>query len=146
MKKLLAVLGAVALLSMGGCAQLVPAAFPAVSAQAYPEVQEGFVTSVKTEVTQAPSTGGAIVGALLGGILGHQVGDGRGKTVATALGALLGGAVGSQTPQAPQTTVTVKSSSGETLTLFAQGVSTVYVGQPVYIVKTAQGVTLSARQ
>ncbi len=37
---------------------------------------------------------GAIVGALIGGVLGHQVGGGRGKDVATAGGAVAGGAIG----------------------------------------------------
>jgi len=41
-----------------------------------------------------PNVGGAIAGALLGGILGHQVGDGRGKDLATAGGAVAGGAIG----------------------------------------------------
>ena len=38
---------------------------------------------------------GAVVGAVIGGILGHQVGDGRGRDLATVGGAIAGGAVGS---------------------------------------------------
>jgi uncharacterized protein YcfJ len=38
---------------------------------------------------------GALVGAVIGGILGHQVGGGRGKDVATAGGAVAGAALGS---------------------------------------------------
>ena len=49
------------------------------------------------------NVGGAVVGALLGGILGHQVGGGTGKDVATAggavAGALIGSNVGRGTPQ-----------------------------------------------
>lgn len=37
---------------------------------------------------------GAIAGALIGGILGHQVGGGRGKDVATVGGAVAGAAIG----------------------------------------------------
>ena len=37
---------------------------------------------------------GAIAGAIIGGILGHQVGGGRGKDVATVGGAIAGGAIG----------------------------------------------------
>lgn len=37
---------------------------------------------------------GAVVGALLGGVLGHQVGSGRGNDAATAGGAIAGGLVG----------------------------------------------------
>ena len=39
---------------------------------------------------------GAIAGALLGGILGHQVGGGRGKDLATVGGVIAGAALGSQ--------------------------------------------------
>jgi len=38
----------------------------------------------------------AIAGAIIGGILGHQVGGGRGKDIATAGGAVAGAVVGSQ--------------------------------------------------
>lgn len=50
------------------------------------------------EVQQQGGTniGGAVVGALLGGILGHQVGGGRGQDIATAGGAVAGAALGSQ--------------------------------------------------
>jgi uncharacterized protein YcfJ len=41
-----------------------------------------------------PSTGGAIAGAIIGGILGHQVGSGR--DIATVGGAVVGGVVGAQ--------------------------------------------------
>ncbi len=38
--------------------------------------------------------GSAILGGIIGGILGHQIGDGRGKDIATAGGAILGTFVG----------------------------------------------------
>jgi uncharacterized protein YcfJ len=41
------------------------------------------------------NVGGAIAGALIGGVLGHQVGGGTGRDVATAGGALAGAAIGS---------------------------------------------------
>ena len=41
------------------------------------------------------NVGGAIAGALIGGILGHQVGGGTGRDVATVGGAVAGGAIGS---------------------------------------------------
>lgn len=37
---------------------------------------------------------GAIAGAVIGGILGHQVGGGRGRDIATAGGVIAGGAIG----------------------------------------------------
>jgi uncharacterized protein YcfJ len=41
-----------------------------------------------------PNAGGVIAGALIGGILGHQVGGGTGRDVATAGGAIAGAAIG----------------------------------------------------
>jgi uncharacterized protein YcfJ len=41
-----------------------------------------------------PNVGGAIAGALIGGILGHQVGGGSGRDLATAGGVIAGAAVG----------------------------------------------------
>lgn len=41
-----------------------------------------------------PNAGGIIAGALIGGILGHQVGGGTGRDIATAGGAVAGAAIG----------------------------------------------------
>jgi len=41
-----------------------------------------------------PQQATVIAGAVLGGVAGHQVGGGRGRTVATVLGAVLGGYLG----------------------------------------------------
>ncbi|MFY9327656.1 MAG: beta/gamma crystallin-related protein [Georgfuchsia sp.] len=52
----------------------------------------------REQVTQErgkANVGGAIAGALIGGILGHQVGGGRGKDIATVGGAVAGAAIGS---------------------------------------------------
>jgi uncharacterized protein YcfJ len=43
-----------------------------------------------------PNVGGAVVGALIGGVLGHQIGGGRGNQLATVGGAVAGGAIGAQ--------------------------------------------------
>jgi len=45
---------------------------------------------------QGTNVPGAVVGALIGGILGHQVGGGSGRDIATAGGAVVGGMVGSR--------------------------------------------------
>ena len=55
----------------------------------------GVVESVNAFQQQAPTSGlGAAAGALLGGVLGHQVGGGNGKTLATVAGAVGGGLAG----------------------------------------------------
>ena len=51
----------------------------------------------REQVAQEPSRSnvpGALAGALIGGILGHQVGGGRGNDLATVGGAIAGGAIG----------------------------------------------------
>ncbi len=49
---------------------------------------------------------GAILGAVIGGILGHQVGDGRGRDLATVGGAVAGGAIGASVGRDGQPTQT----------------------------------------
>jgi len=44
----------------------------------------------------SPNVGGAVLGAIIGGVLGHQIGSGRGNDAATVGGAVVGGAIGSQ--------------------------------------------------
>ena len=58
------------------------------------------------QVTQPAKSnvGGAVVGALIGGILGHQVGGGRGKDLATVGGVIAGGAIGAQAGRGGNTT------------------------------------------
>lgn len=47
-----------------------------------------------TNNSNSPNLGGAVAGALIGGILGHQIGGGSGKDAATALGVVGGAALG----------------------------------------------------
>ncbi|MFT4174879.1 MAG: glycine zipper 2TM domain-containing protein [Rhodocyclaceae bacterium] len=57
----------------------------------------GTVESVRAVQAEGQGTGvGAVGGAAVGGVLGHQVGKGSGKDVATVAGALLGGLAGHQ--------------------------------------------------
>lgn len=50
------------------------------------------------------NVGGAIAGALIGGVLGHQVGGGSGKDLATVGGAVAGGVIGSNVGRNGSTT------------------------------------------
>ncbi len=58
--------------------------------------ENGGRVSIQRQASQDRQYGGAIVGGLAGGILGHQVGGGSGKDVATALGVVLGAMAGDQ--------------------------------------------------
>ena len=50
---------------------------------------------------------GTVIGAVAGGVIGHQIGGGRGRTLATAGGAVAGGVVGKQVQKNQQSKDTV---------------------------------------
>ena len=57
----------------------------------------GVVESVQTQEIKGQGTGiGAVSGAVVGGVLGHQVGSGRGNDLATVAGAIGGGFAGNE--------------------------------------------------
>lgn len=58
-------------------------------------VQRGRISSIRYVKIEGDSTGGMILGGVAGGVLGHQVGKGAGRTLATIGGAGLGAAAGS---------------------------------------------------
>ncbi len=58
----------------------------------------------RQQVNSDRNVGGAIAGALIGGVLGHQVGGGSGKDLATVGGAVAGGVIGSNVGRNGQTT------------------------------------------
>lgn len=61
-----------------------------------PPTQRCWVERQAVPTASSGNAGGAIAGAVIGGILGHQVGGGSGRDAATAVGAIAGAAVGSQ--------------------------------------------------
>ena len=82
----------------------------------------GTVESVKTEKHKGEGTGlGAVGGAVLGGVVGHQMGDGNGKKALTVLRAVVGGIAGNEVEkQARSTTVyqvQVRMDNGSTRTV-----------------------------
>ena len=62
--------------------------------------QPRYITVYQKVCTQVPverrSVGGGVLGAIAGAAIGNQIGDGRGRDIATAAGAVIGGQVGSQ--------------------------------------------------
>ena len=57
----------------------------------------GVVESIEAVQQKGEASGlGAVGGALLGGVLGHQVGEGSGKQIARIGGAVLGGLAGNE--------------------------------------------------
>ena len=53
-------------------------------------------TQVQQEPERRSNVPGTVVGALLGGIIGHQIGGGTGRDIATIGGAVAGGAIGNR--------------------------------------------------
>jgi len=73
-------------LALTGCRDAVSSMFSRCD-------QCGTIESIAPRVVQGePSGGGAVAGAIIGGVVGHQFGSGNGNDAATAVGAL-GGAV-----------------------------------------------------
>lgn len=88
-------------LLLGACAPLYDQAWErdyppvAYSHDLYP----GYGTVHAIEVVRAEQDGigvGAVAGAVVGGLIGHQVGEGDGNTAATVIGAVGGALVGHQ--------------------------------------------------
>ena len=68
---------------------------PAYNDVAYNE--DGSVVAIDVVRGSGRTTGGgAVAGAIVGGVLGHQVGSGRGNDVATAAGAIGGAVAGNE--------------------------------------------------
>jgi uncharacterized protein YcfJ len=60
------------------------------------EVCEDVAVSKKAPVKDEHKIAGTAIGAVAGGLLGHQIGGGRGKTLATVAGAAAGGYAGNK--------------------------------------------------
>ncbi len=99
----------------------------------------GTVTDVRTIKKEGEASGaGAVIGGIAGGVLGHQIGSGRGKDVATVAGAAGGAYAGHQIEKNKNATTTyevvVEMENGATRT-FHYGKATSYrVGDRVKIV------------
>lgn len=108
-RKVACTLIAAAALGTGGCAMDpyqtgYPTDYPRYPEARYPGeeiARYGYVEAIDTVAPERrEGVGvGAIGGAIVGGVLGHQVGSGSGNTAATIGGAVLGGVVGHQVEQ-----------------------------------------------
>jgi outer membrane lipoprotein SlyB len=81
----------------------------------------GVVSETKVETRKGHASGlGAVGGAVVGGVLGHQVGGGSGKTAATVIGAVGGGVAGNAIEKNVKETkvwsITVTQKDGSTRT------------------------------
>lgn len=137
MKRSKLMMVALALAGVGGCASN-PAPAPTPQASSYVVGQPtaygsnycadcGTVNSVTERQTGAkPNIAGAVIGAIVGGVAGHQFGSGKGNTAATAGGAVVGGVVGSQIRKGESATayemvIRMDNGASQTMTVAATG-------------------------
>ncbi len=122
-------------LMLGGCANTMSG--PTVSQEAAERVMTydtGTVTSVRGVVIK-DNGAGTLVGAVTGAVLGHMVGGGNGKKLATLGGGLVGAYAGSQVGAANAQELTVKLDNGKgNVVVVAKGVR-FNVGSRVRIVR-----------
>jgi outer membrane lipoprotein SlyB len=96
----------------------------------------GRVTNISAYTGHSNGTGGAVAGAVVGGLLGHQVGGGNGKTLATVAGVAGGAVVGKRIAENHAKTkyrVTVRMDQGYTKTVTQSNVGNISVGSHVRV-------------
>jgi len=122
---------------------------PPVHAQA--KCQDcGTVLSIREVKQKGQGTGlGAVGGAVVGGVLGHQIGGGTGKTVATIAGAGGGAYAGHQIEKNVKSkttwTVDIRMDGGQTRTFTYSNAPTVHEGERVKLVDGGKRLALIAK-
>jgi outer membrane lipoprotein SlyB len=99
----------------------------------------GTVVDVRTVKKEGEASGaGAVIGGIAGGVLGHQIGSGRGRDVATVAGAAGGAYAGHQVEKSRKSTtsyqVVVKLEDGRKRTFSFADPTSYRVGDKVKIV------------
>lgn len=143
-----AVIAALSLLTGGCMAGLGGGDYSRSQTRTEQTVRMGTVTAV-SEVTIEGTEGavGAVAGGATGAVIGHQVGKGGGKTVATVLGALGGAAAGAAVEKGvtkrPGWEITVKLDEGQTIAVVQEKEQneTFAVGDKVRVLKSSDGTT-----
>ena len=109
----------------------------------------GQVLSVRFVTEKGKGTGlGAVAGGVVGGVIGHQIGSGRGNTVATIAGAAGGAYVGNEVEKNKRSSaywlVTLKMDGGETRSFHYTNQPTVNEGERVKLVDGGRRLALVA--
>jgi outer membrane lipoprotein SlyB len=125
-------------LSGAGCGALEPAG-GGESASRSVRVEHGYVQSIEVfrHGDNQPVNVGLLLGGLAGGVVGHQIGGGQGKTIATIGGAIAGAVVGNEVEKSrvegARYRVSVHLDSGATLTLENSSEMNLRVGDRVRV-------------
>ncbi len=109
----------------------------------------GVVQSVNTVKQQGQSSGvGMVAGGVVGGVVGHQIGSGRGNTVATIAGAGLGAVAGNQVEKNTKTktswSVAIRMDNGTLRTFNYSSQPAVVAGDRVKLVDGGKRLALVA--
>ena len=109
----------------------------------------GVVQSVNTIQQQGHSSGvGMVAGGVVGGVVGHQIGSGRGNTVATIAGAGLGAVAGNQIEKNTKTktswSVAIRMDNGALRTFNYSSQPAVVAGDRVKLVDGGKRLALVA--
>jgi len=99
----------------------------------------GVVQSVNASKQQGQASGvGMVAGGVVGGVVGHQIGSGRGNTVATIAGAGLGAVAGNQVEKNTKTStswsVSIRMDNGTLRTFNYSSQPAVVAGDRVKLV------------
>jgi outer membrane lipoprotein SlyB len=109
----------------------------------------GVVQSVNAIQQKGQSSGvGMVAGGVVGGVVGHQIGSGRGNTVATIAGAGLGAVAGNQIEKNTKTktswSVAIRMDSGTLRTFNYSSQPAVVAGERVKLVDGGKRLALVA--
>src|SRR5574340_534161 len=109
----------------------------------------GVVRSVRAVVEEGKGSGlGAIAGGVVGGVLGHQIGSGRGNTVATIAGAGAGAYAGNEVEKNRKRKtvweVAIRMDSGKTRTFTYSSQPAVREGDRIKLVDGGRRLALIA--
>jgi outer membrane lipoprotein SlyB len=110
----------------------------------------GVVQSVNSSQQQGQTSGvGMVAGGVLGGVVGHQIGSGRGNTVATIAGVGLGAVAGNQVEKSTKTktswSVAIRMDSGALRTFTYSNPPAVAAGDRVKLVDGGRRLALIAK-
>lgn len=120
-----------------------PAKHTPVAAATAPKCLEcGEIASIREIVTKADGSGlGAVGGAVVGGALGHQVGEGKGKDLATVAGVIGGAVAGNEIEKRSRATktyeITIRLDNGSTRVITESNLPSWRTGDRVKIVDGA---------
>ena len=110
----------------------------------------GVVQSIHSTTQKGQGSGvGLIAGGVGGGVLGHQIGGGRGKTLATVAGAGAGAYAGNQVEKNAKKTTTwsvaIKMDAGQMRTFTYSSQPTVREGERVKLIDGGRRLALVAK-